>query len=495
MGEPGGLGSVSRVLDSGESGFEGNSGFGADEIMVEIVGSDVIVDGDGGNEMSWGNGGVFGFEGNVEGAEFVDEGVGVEDYGVTEDVVFLENVGVERRDVVMDSGNEDRLGGREEARGNGGKGCEMMTLSEALSCDSEVSGKNFMVAAGLSSGEAEVIGEQRDCGLSGDKMVESCDGLALQMGFMNKDASSNASTEYGFRSNSDVEMTGEIFKQVSMEVKDRGLNGRDQVVHDFAFDAESTCLETVRSTSVETDTGATCVNSKYGDHQTEAVARMNEMLSEKKKAPQSNINSPEDFEFDNTYDSYWTDIIVLNNDKDQILYRGQNGEAENLLMPNEADEEQMCDAAQYGEAISQLVPSEADKPVKSGRKFWKPFSRGKQVMVSDKPVEDHADVRSPDCTPTELILKFSEGKFVPSEIDLNKIFRRFGPIMEHGTEIDMENSCAKHHSKLCQLQQYTTGRMQVNRLSLAGETNQRLLNISLQHRRNGYMVVVELEDT
>ncbi|WOG88057.1 hypothetical protein DCAR_0207290 [Daucus carota subsp. sativus] len=441
MGEPGGLGSVSRVLDSGESGFEGNSGFGADEIMVEIVGSDVIVDGDGGNEMSWGDGGVFGFEGNVGGADFVDEGVGVEDYGVTEDVVFLENVGVERRDAVMASGNENRLGGREEVRGNGGKGCEMMTLSEALSCGSEISGGNFVVAAGLSSGETEVIREKRDCGLSGDKMVESCDGLALQMGFMNKDASSNASTGYGFRSNSDME--------ISMEVKDRGLNGRDQVAHDIAFDAESTCLETVQSTSVETDTGATCVNSKYGDHQTEAVARMNEMLSEKNKAPQSNINSPEDFEFDNTYDSYWTDIIVLNYDKDQILYRGQNGEAENPLMANEADEEQMCDAAQYGEARSQLVPSEADKPVKSGRKFWKPFSRGKQVMVSDKPVEDHADVRSPDCTPTELILKFSEGKFVPSEIDLNKIFRRFGPLMEHETEIDMENSCAKVVYKRC----------------------------------------------
>ncbi|KAK1382426.1 hypothetical protein POM88_020161 [Heracleum sosnowskyi] len=219
--------------------------------------------------------------------------------------------------------------------------------------------------------------------------------------------------------------------------------------------------------------------------------------SGKKKAPQTIINPPEDFEFDDVNDSYWADMKVQNYDEEQILDRGENGEAENLLVPteadieqilvrgqneeaenqlvpNEADKEQILDTAQYGEATSQLVPSEADKPVRSGQRSRKRFSSGKQVMVAEEPVVDHTDIRRPDCSPTDLILKFTEGKFVPSELDLNKIFRRFGPIRELETEIDRESSSAKVVYKRCSdakvalssagLQQYKTRKMQVNSL-------------------------------
>ncbi|XP_074356533.1 uncharacterized protein LOC141696270 [Apium graveolens] len=98
---------------------------------------------------------------------------------------------------------------------------------------------------------------------------------------------------------------------------------------------------------------------------------------------------------------------------------------------------------------SDCSPSKADKPVKSGQRSRKRFSSGKQLMVAEEPVVDYMDIRSSDSSPTGLILKFNEGKSVPSELTLNKIFRRFGPLWEHETEIDRESSSAKVVYKRC----------------------------------------------
>ncbi|KAK1382423.1 PWWP domain-containing protein [Heracleum sosnowskyi] len=145
----------------------------------------------------------------------------------------------------------------------------------------------------------------------------------------------------------------------------------------------------------------------------------------KKKAPQSSMNSPEDFEFDDVNDSYWTDRIVQNYGEDELLNNAQNGEAEH-----------------------HLVLHQADKPVKSSRRSRKQFSNGENLIVAEEPITEPID-RKQDCSPTELILNFSEGHSLPTELNLNKIFRRFGPLRECETEVDRESRRARVVYKRC----------------------------------------------
>ncbi|KAL8544446.1 hypothetical protein ACS0TY_004847 [Phlomoides rotata] len=141
----------------------------------------------------------------------------------------------------------------------------------------------------------------------------------------------------------------------------------------------------------------------------------------KKKSEQTVGGSGEEFEFDDVNDSYWTDRIVQNYPEGQLPHEGENG------TPNH-----------------QVVPFTGEKPVKTGRK---PHSR-KRVSSAVSPtvptVEDENAKRiKQESSPAELILSFAERNRVPSEINLNKMFRRFGPLMESETEVDHEYGCAK----------------------------------------------------
>ncbi|KAJ0493209.1 putative non-specific serine/threonine protein kinase [Helianthus annuus] len=50
---------------------------------------------------------------------------------------------------------------------------------------------------------------------------------------------------------------------------------------------------------------------------------------------------------------------------------------------------------------------------------------------------------------TEVLMKFAEGSYFPSEIQLNKMFRRFGPLMESETEVDRQSGWARVVFKKC----------------------------------------------
>ncbi|KAA8539362.1 hypothetical protein F0562_026054 [Nyssa sinensis] len=141
----------------------------------------------------------------------------------------------------------------------------------------------------------------------------------------------------------------------------------------------------------------------------------------KKNASQAIIGAPEEFEFDDVNDSYWTDMIIQNNSEEEPS--GNNGNRE----------------GEY-----QLVSFEPDETPKPSRRSYsrKRFSNGNCEMAVEVPI-GYIDERNPELFPGELILNFSEGDSVPSEMNLNKMFRHFGPLKESETEVDSETSRAR----------------------------------------------------
>lgn len=141
----------------------------------------------------------------------------------------------------------------------------------------------------------------------------------------------------------------------------------------------------------------------------------------KKKSEQTVGGSGEEFEFDDVNDSYWTDRIVQNYSAEQLLHERMNG-AGGL----------------------QLVQFNVEKAVKAGRKphSRKRFSTGSSPTSAPE-FDEKAKRLKQESSPAELILSFAERNRIPSEINLNKMFRRFGPLMESETEVDHESGSAK----------------------------------------------------
>ncbi|KAK2979313.1 hypothetical protein RJ640_013277 [Escallonia rubra] len=142
----------------------------------------------------------------------------------------------------------------------------------------------------------------------------------------------------------------------------------------------------------------------------------------KRKASNGEIRCPEEFEFDDVNDSYWTDRVVQDHAEEQLLHNLHNS---------------------LEGGGNQLVVFEPDKSLKSNRRSYsrKRIPSGNHEMEAEEPNEQ-IDVRK-GRLPAELLLNFTEGGFVPSEINLNKMFRRFGPLKESETEVDSETSRAK----------------------------------------------------
>ncbi|KAK4433156.1 hypothetical protein Salat_1077800 [Sesamum alatum] len=149
----------------------------------------------------------------------------------------------------------------------------------------------------------------------------------------------------------------------------------------------------------------------------------------KKKADPTIGGSGEEFEFDDVNDSYWTDRIVQNYSEEQLLHNTENGAGA---------------GAGAGAGNLQLVPFGAEKSVKPGRKphSRKRFSTG-NYPTTDTELDESNKRRKQESSPAELILNFAERNNVPSEINLNKMFRRFGPLMESETEVDHDSGRAK----------------------------------------------------
>ncbi|KAK7279385.1 hypothetical protein RJT34_24436 [Clitoria ternatea] len=109
-------------------------------------------------------------------------------------------------------------------------------------------------------------------------------------------------------------------------------------------------------------------------------------------------------------DSYWTDRIIQSLSEEQSLSGYQNGAK--LLSRTPTEDNSISYKSEPAAEISTNLGLEPSKPV------------------------EHLDESSEECTsPTALTLKFTKLDSVPSTTDLNKIFGRFGPLIESKTEL------------------------------------------------------------
>lgn len=152
--------------------------------------------------------------------------------------------------------------------------------------------------------------------------------------------------------------------------------------------------------------------------------RKKKVSSDEKLSLNAVASTPKEFEFDDvneSNDSYWTDRVVQNYEEEQPLDNSQNG-------------------GEYPPVI--FEPD--SKPLKSSRRSYsrKRFSSGNHEVEAEEPTE-HIEMRKQVMAPTGLILNFMEGGYVPSETNLNKMFRRFGALKESETEVDRQANRAR----------------------------------------------------
>ncbi|XP_004237664.1 uncharacterized protein [Solanum lycopersicum] len=133
----------------------------------------------------------------------------------------------------------------------------------------------------------------------------------------------------------------------------------------------------------------------------------------KKRASQTVAGFAEEFEFDDVNDSYWTDRVVQNCGEEQPLQNNQS--------------------------VTVQDPEKSSKPARRS------YTRKRKSSVDHDmtPGVPPEDIEKRKHEPAELILIFAEGSPLPSEMNLNKMFRRFGPLKELETEVHQESSRAR----------------------------------------------------
>ncbi|KAJ6432800.1 hypothetical protein OIU84_019933 [Salix udensis] len=158
--------------------------------------------------------------------------------------------------------------------------------------------------------------------------------------------------------------------------------------------------------------------SFFSDFRNSVVMDQHDKVGGKRKTSQSSGGFPETFEFEDMNDTYWTDRVIQNGSEEQPPRKSRK--KDNLF-----------------------VPVVLDKP--SGRSnSRKQYSDSKYDVSAQKPA-GYVDEKAP----AELVMHFPVVDSVPSEISLNKMFRRFGPLKESETEVDRDTNRARVIFKRC----------------------------------------------
>ncbi|KAF2318599.1 hypothetical protein GH714_009251 [Hevea brasiliensis] len=138
----------------------------------------------------------------------------------------------------------------------------------------------------------------------------------------------------------------------------------------------------------------------------------------RRQASHSIFCSPETFEFEDMNDTYWTDRVIQNGSEEQPPRKSRKRD-------------------------NQLVSMDQDKALNKSNSR-KRYSDGNYGLSAEKPVS-YVDENAP----AELVMHFPVVDCVPSEISLNKMFRRFGPLKESETEVDKDTNRARVVFKKC----------------------------------------------
>ncbi|MFS7896404.1 putative non-specific serine/threonine protein kinase [Helianthus anomalus] len=150
------------------------------------------------------------------------------------------------------------------------------------------------------------------------------------------------------------------------------------------------------------------------------------VVSKSKKRKASNENELDEFEVDDVNDSYWTDRIIQNHPEEQVLQENNN--------------------ITGGHQV--VVYEQENPPVKPTRR-----SNKKRFFNSNHEIEANEQseliFRRQQNLATEVLMKFAGGIYFPSEVHLNKMFKRFGPLMGSETEVDRQSGRARVVFKKC----------------------------------------------
>ncbi|CAI9766303.1 unnamed protein product [Fraxinus pennsylvanica] len=149
-------------------------------------------------------------------------------------------------------------------------------------------------------------------------------------------------------------------------------------------------------------------------------ARKHKRHAEKHEEEQTSISGTTDtFGLVGTEDSYWKDIIVQNISEDRVLFEPEIPTNKNASVAEPEAVVGMQASTDNKQERDVILDKETDNP---------------SCLVDEKPKE---------YSPMALILTFTNLESIPSIINLNEIFSRYGPLNESETEVLSKSKRAK----------------------------------------------------
>ncbi|OVA18168.1 PWWP domain [Macleaya cordata] len=170
-----------------------------------------------------------------------------------------------------------------------------------------------------------------------------------------------------------------------------------------------------------------------------------------RKSSDSKANSTETYSYEDMSDSYWTDMIIHSSPEEQSSHKNQKRKGKSK---REAPMKMDGNTVELEKNLQSdpTVVSEEYNPTNEPENYFQFNSTldskqqhpdGDTSLVTQEPVGSLNKNGAEDISPTALILNFTEADSIPSEMDLNKIFSRFGPLKESETEVLKKTSRAR----------------------------------------------------
>lgn len=179
------------------------------------------------------------------------------------------------------------------------------------------------------------------------------------------------------------------------------------------------------------------------------ILRTDNFGIKRKKPPIVGTGSPETFEFEDMSDTYWTDRVIDNGTEEKPAQQKpvQQKPVQQPSRKNQKKDEQPVSAKSPKPAVKSPKPAtKSPKPAQVNRK---PYSKKNNSESNPSEAPEKPPGYIDDNAPAELVMNFAELNSVPLEANLNKMFKRFGPLKESETEVDRVSSRARVVFKKC----------------------------------------------